>query len=88
MYGVPEAQYAWFSRHAEFPLATRGVAPTVSGAAVPTARRTRSTVTIDRFQAEKSELVVNDDGVVGLLTATDAFAAVPGDLEDPVDPEA
>ncbi|QLG60822.1 CNNM domain-containing protein [Halorarum salinum] len=42
---------------------------------------------IDEFQAERQELALvrDDDGVVGLLTATDAFEAVMGDLEDPLD---
>jgi CBS domain containing-hemolysin-like protein len=44
---------------------------------------------IDRFQAEHGELalVVDDDEVVGLVTATDAFEAITGDLEDPLDLE-
>ena len=42
---------------------------------------------IDRFQAESQELalVLSDGEVVGLLTATDAFEAVMGELEDPLD---
>ncbi|WP_336358939.1 CNNM domain-containing protein [Haloarcula sp. CGMCC 1.6347] len=42
---------------------------------------------IDRCQAESQELalVVADDVVVGLLTATDAFEAITGELEDPMD---
>jgi len=42
---------------------------------------------IDRCQAENQELalVVADDDVVGLLTATDAFEAITGELEDPMD---
>jgi CBS domain containing-hemolysin-like protein len=42
---------------------------------------------IDRCQAENQELalVVGDDDVVGLLTATDAFEAITGELEDPMD---
>ena len=42
---------------------------------------------IDRFQAENQELALVMDGeeIVGLLTATDAFEAVMGDLEDPID---
>jgi CBS domain containing-hemolysin-like protein len=42
---------------------------------------------IDRFQTEHQELaLVEDDGeIVGLLTATDAFEEVMGDLEDPLD---
>ena len=44
---------------------------------------------IDRCQAENQELalVVEDDDVVGLLTATDAFEAITGELEDPMDRE-
>ncbi|MUV61850.1 CBS domain-containing protein, partial [Halobacterium sp. CBA1126] len=44
---------------------------------------------IDQFQAENQELaLVFDDGeVVGLLTATDAFETVMGQLEDPLDRE-
>lgn len=42
---------------------------------------------IDQFQAENQELalVLEDGEVVGLLTATDAFEAITGDLEDPLD---
>jgi CBS domain containing-hemolysin-like protein len=41
---------------------------------------------IDQFQEENQELAfVCDDGVVGLVTATDAFEAITGDLEDPFD---
>jgi CBS domain containing-hemolysin-like protein len=43
---------------------------------------------IDRFQAENQELalVVDEtDEVVGLVTATDAFEQITGDLEDPMD---
>ncbi len=43
---------------------------------------------IDRFQEERQELalVVDEDKtVLGLVTATDAFEAVMGDLEDPYD---
>lgn len=42
---------------------------------------------IDRCQAENQELalVVEDDDIVGLLTATDAFEAITGELEDPMD---
>jgi len=42
---------------------------------------------IDRFQTENQELaLVTEDGeVVGLLTSTDAFEEVMGDLEDPID---
>ncbi len=44
---------------------------------------------IDRFQEEKGELalVVDDDDVVGLITATDAFETIAGELEDPIDVE-
>jgi len=44
---------------------------------------------IDQFQAENQELaLVLDDGeVIGLLTATDAFEAVMGEIEDPLDRE-
>ncbi|WP_256686101.1 CNNM domain-containing protein [Halococcus qingdaonensis] len=42
---------------------------------------------IDRFQEENQELaLIEDDGeIVGLLTATDAFEEVMGELEDPTD---
>ena len=42
---------------------------------------------IDRFQAENQELALVKDGgrIVGLLTVTDAFEEVMGDLEDPID---
>ncbi|MFT4885211.1 MAG: CBS domain containing-hemolysin-like protein [Natronomonas sp.] len=42
---------------------------------------------IDHFQAESQELalVVSGGEVVGLITATDAFEAVMGQLEDPLD---
>ncbi|WP_101297622.1 CNNM domain-containing protein [Halegenticoccus soli] len=42
---------------------------------------------IDRFQAENQELaLVRDEGeVAGLVTATDAFESVMGELEDPTD---
>lgn len=42
---------------------------------------------VDRFQAEKQELsLVKENGsVVGLVTATDAFESVMGELEDPMD---
>jgi CBS domain containing-hemolysin-like protein len=46
---------------------------------------------IDRFQAENQELALviqsedGDDSVVGLVTATDAFEAIAGELEDPFD---
>jgi CBS domain containing-hemolysin-like protein len=44
---------------------------------------------IDRFQVEHGELalVMEDDRVVGLVTSTDAFEAITGDLEDPLDLE-
>ena len=43
---------------------------------------------IDQFQANNQELALVLDGgeVVGLLTATDAFEVIAGDLEDPLDP--
>ncbi|MFB6156115.1 MAG: CNNM domain-containing protein [Haloferacaceae archaeon] len=42
---------------------------------------------IDRFQRENQELalVVDDGEVVGLVTATDAFEEITGELEDPLD---
>ncbi|RXK50237.1 CNNM domain-containing protein [Halorientalis pallida] len=42
---------------------------------------------IDRCQAENQELalVTEDDDIVGLLTATDAFEQITGELEDPMD---
>ncbi len=42
---------------------------------------------IDQFQAENQELalVVGDGEVLGLVTATDAFEAIMGELEDPLD---
>ena len=42
---------------------------------------------IDRFQSERQELALVTEGedIVGLLTATDAFEAVMGELEDPFD---
>ena len=45
---------------------------------------------IDQFQVERQELALVLDGgdVAGLLTATDAFEAVMGDIEDPLDVEA
>ncbi|WP_254840273.1 CNNM domain-containing protein [Natronomonas marina] len=44
---------------------------------------------IDQFQAESQELalVLSEGEVVGLVTATDAFEAVMGELEDPLDEE-
>lgn len=44
---------------------------------------------IDRFQAENQEVAMvldpDDESVIGLVTATDAFEAITGDLEDPLD---
>mgnify|MGYP000144455835 CR=1 FL=1 len=42
---------------------------------------------IDRFQAERQELafVTDTDGVVGMVTITDALEAIAGDVEDPFD---
>jgi CBS domain containing-hemolysin-like protein len=42
---------------------------------------------IDRFQAENQELALIEEGgeVVGLLTSTDAFEEVMGELDDPID---
>ena len=42
---------------------------------------------IDQFQAENQELalVLNDGEVRGLVTATDCFEAITGELEDPID---
>ncbi|MFB6126561.1 MAG: CNNM domain-containing protein [Halolamina sp.] len=42
---------------------------------------------VDQFQAENQELalVLSEGKVVGLLTATDAFEAVMGEMEDPLD---
>jgi CBS domain containing-hemolysin-like protein len=46
---------------------------------------------VDRFQAEHQELALVRDGaegaIVGLITATDAFEDVLGELEDPLDVE-
>ncbi len=44
---------------------------------------------IDRFQEAEQELaLVQEDGrVVGLVTTTDAFEAIVGDLRDPFDRE-
>ncbi len=44
---------------------------------------------IDRFQAENQELalVVDERRVVGLVTATDAFEEITGELQDPLDDE-
>lgn len=43
--------------------------------------------TIDRLQAARQELalVLDGDEVVGLVTTTDAFEAIAGELEDPLD---
>ncbi|WP_336365340.1 hemolysin family protein [Halalkalicoccus salilacus] len=45
---------------------------------------------IDRFQTENQELaLITEDGeVVGLLTSTDAFEEVMGDIKDPIDERA
>lgn len=45
---------------------------------------------IDRFQAEHQELAVVAENarIVGLVTASDAFEAIAGDLEDPFDERA
>jgi CBS domain containing-hemolysin-like protein len=45
---------------------------------------------IDRFQAETQELalVVEDGSVVGMVTVTDLFEAVIGEVEDPIDIDA
>lgn len=42
---------------------------------------------IDEFQATDQEvaLVVEEGETLGLITATDAFEAIAGDLEDPLD---
>lgn len=44
---------------------------------------------IDIFQAENQELALvrEDDRIVGLVTASDAFEAIAGELEDPLDDE-
>ena len=44
---------------------------------------------IDQFQAENQEfgLVIENGAVVGLVTVTDAFEAVLGDIEDSLDEE-
>ena len=44
---------------------------------------------IDQFQAEQQELalVIEDGGVVGLVTVTDLLETVMGDIEDPLDQE-
>lgn len=45
---------------------------------------------IDRFQAEEQEMayVVEDGSVAGIVTSTDAFEAIAGELEDPLDGQA
>jgi CBS domain containing-hemolysin-like protein len=50
-------------------------------------RETSVSDAIDQFQAESQELalVIAEGEVVGLITATDAFEAVMGELEDPLD---
>ncbi|QLD89960.1 HlyC/CorC family transporter [Natronomonas salina] len=42
---------------------------------------------VDQFQAENQELalVIEDGEVVGMVTVTDLFEAVMGDIEDPID---
>jgi len=42
---------------------------------------------IDQFQAERQELalVIEDGGVVGMVTVTDLLESVMGDIEDPID---
>ncbi len=44
---------------------------------------------IDQFQTENQELalVIKDGNVVGLVTATDAFEEITGELQDPLDAE-
>jgi len=45
---------------------------------------------IDRFQEENHELAIvaeEDGAVIGLVTATDTFEAIAGELEDPIDEE-
>lgn len=44
---------------------------------------------IDQFQANNQELalVVDRETVVGLVTSTDAFEEITGQLEDPLDEE-
>lgn len=44
---------------------------------------------IDQFQAENQEFgpVIENGAVVGLVTVTDAFEAVLGDIEDSLDEE-
>lgn len=44
---------------------------------------------IDQFQTENQELalVIEDDKIVGLVTATDAFEEITGELQDPLDTE-
>lgn len=42
---------------------------------------------VDRFQEEKQEIALVEDGndTIGLVTATDAFEAIIGELKDPLD---
>jgi IMP dehydrogenase len=42
---------------------------------------------IDQFQAESQELalIIEDGGVAGMVTVTDLFESVMGDIEDPID---
>ncbi|MBS3760566.1 MAG: DUF21 domain-containing protein, partial [Halodesulfurarchaeum sp.] len=44
---------------------------------------------IDQFQAENQELalIIEDGGVVGMVTVTDLLESVMGDIEDPIDIE-
>jgi CBS domain containing-hemolysin-like protein len=44
---------------------------------------------IDQFQAENQELalVIEDGGVVGMVTVTDLLESVTGDIDDPIDVE-
>ena len=70
----------------------RGGAATLDDVAAPPMTLSDATPiseAVDQFQIERQELalVVDDGEVVGLLTATDAFEAVMGDLEDPLDVE-
>ena len=62
---------------------------TIAAPPMTLASDTRLSDAIDQFQVEHQELalVVEDGSVVGLLTATDAFEAVMGELEDPLDVE-
>jgi CBS domain containing-hemolysin-like protein len=41
---------------------------------------------IDRLQEEQQEVaLVHDEAVAGFVTLTDAFEAIAGEMEDPVD---